>query len=116
MTGQLPPAAPLLLTAAAASWRLPACTAGLRRLRRGSLWGSPSRQHPLPITSVAGGPGRLSILYENQAMRMERAELKSELKLISARVSAVLRGQYLVKYYMWPAQACHHCMPSALQA
>jgi hypothetical protein len=31
-------------------------------------------------------PGGLSVLYENQAMRMEREELKSELKLISARV------------------------------
>ena len=36
--------------------------------------------------ALPAGPGGLSILYENQAMRMERAELKSELKLISARV------------------------------
>ena len=31
-------------------------------------------------------PSTLSVLYENQAMKMEREELKSELKLISARV------------------------------
>ena len=31
-------------------------------------------------------PSTLSVLYENQAMKVEREELKSELKLISARV------------------------------
>ena len=33
-------------------------------------------------------PSTLSVLYENQAMKVEREELKSELKLISARVCA----------------------------
>lgn len=33
-------------------------------------------------------PSTLSVLYENQAMKVERDELKSELKLISARVCA----------------------------
>ena len=37
-------------------------------------------------------PSTLSVLYENQAMKMEREELKSELKLISARV----RFPYLI--------------------
>ncbi len=35
---------------------------------------------------IAYAPGGLSVLYENQAMRVERVELKAELKLISARV------------------------------
>ena len=50
----------------------------------------PLASFPAAAASAAAfpaGPGGLSILYENQAMRMERAELKSELKLISARVS-----------------------------
>jgi len=43
-----------------------------------------------PTLAAAGGqiPGGLSVLYENQAMRVEREELKGELKLISARVRA----------------------------
>lgn len=35
---------------------------------------------------TAYAPGGLSVLYENQTMRVERVELKAELKLISARV------------------------------
>lgn len=37
---------------------------------------------------TAYAPGGLSVLYENQAMRVEREELKAELKLISSRVNA----------------------------
>ena len=75
------PAPPLLLTAAAGS-------VSSLHSRAGSLeQGQAFPAAFLPMTDVAGGPGGLSILYENQAMRMERAELKSELKLISARVS-----------------------------
>ena len=60
---------------------------------------------PPSVRSVASGlsrsgsfaPSTLSVLYENQAMKMERAELKSELRLISARV-----GHYaLDSTYTW---------------
>ena len=55
---------------------------------------------PQSAHSVASGlsrsgsfaPSALSVLYENQAMKMERAELKSELRLISARVGHYALG------------------------
>ncbi|CAL8463755.1 g3289 [Coccomyxa elongata] len=38
---------------------------------------------------IAYAPGGLSVLYENQAMRVERVELKAELRLISARLAVL---------------------------
>ncbi|KAK9917044.1 hypothetical protein WJX75_000277 [Coccomyxa subellipsoidea] len=38
---------------------------------------------------TAYAPGGLSVLYENQTMRVERVELKAELKLISARLAVL---------------------------
>ena len=74
--GQARPQAP-----AAAASLLPAAACGSALVK-----GFPMSE-ALPLAAaLPAGPGGLSILYENQAMRMERAELKSELKLISARV------------------------------
>ena len=70
------------------------CTAGPRPLSVEVDYDAGSGPHS--AHSMASGlsrsgsfaPSTLSVLYENQAMKVEREELKSELKLISARVSA----------------------------
>ena len=51
-------------------------------------------------------PSALSVLYENQAMKMERAELKSELRLISARVRRCASGLVLSIEGMSEASIC----------
>ena len=70
------------------------CTAGPRPLSIEVDYNAGSG--PRSAHSMASGlsrsgsfaPSTLSVLYENQAMKVEREELKSELKLISARVCA----------------------------
>ena len=79
------------------------CTAHLK----GKQWASETPVHagscgPQSVHSAASNlsrsgsfaPSTLSVLYENQAMKMERAELKSELKLISARVGHYALGLF----------------------
>ena len=108
--GRQQPPAPLLLLAAdgsaASSLHSRAGSLAEGQLAGQAFPGAAS----LPLTSAAGGPGGLSILYENQAMRMERAELKSELKLISARVSVAARSpagrsvEWAISCLICPAQ------------
>lgn len=66
------------------------CLAGMRPP---SLASAPQSVHSMGSGLSRSGsiaPSTLSVLYENQAMKMEREELKSELKLISARVRSPL--------------------------
>ena len=90
--GNLAPAPPLLLTADADSASSLHSRAGslAQGLPAGGLFSAAS----MPMTNAPDGHAGLTILYENQAMRMERVELKSELKLISARVGGVWQHTY----------------------
>lgn len=61
---------------------------------------------------IAYAPGGLSVLYENQAMRVERVELKAELKLISARVCHLPQSLFCLAYCVLgdyrPQYLCHY--------
>lgn len=58
----------------------------LATVQRPAVEQLPRSFEPAATSLHSLGPGGLSVLYENQTMRVEREELKSELKLISARV------------------------------
>lgn len=53
---------------------------------------------------TAYAPGGLSVLYENQTMRVERVELKAELKLISARVRMQIAHNHVIRQSHMRAQ------------
>ncbi|BDA48349.1 hypothetical protein COCOBI_12-0250 [Coccomyxa sp. Obi] len=71
---------------AGAAMQLPApVAAAAKAAAAGQLQGVDEASNGL----IAYAPGGLSVLYENQAMRVERVELKAELKLISARLAVL---------------------------
>ncbi|EIE27801.1 hypothetical protein COCSUDRAFT_55783 [Coccomyxa subellipsoidea C-169] len=85
-----PPVTKTAVAAAAAAAQLPGKAAAARavvpaRAAAGQL----PRVDEAASVLTAYAPGGLSVLYENQTMRVERVELKAELKLISARLAVL---------------------------
>ncbi len=99
------------VAAAAAAAQLPGKAAAARavvpaRAAAGQL----PRVDEASSVLTAYAPGGLSVLYENQTMRVERVELKAELKLISARVRSLTASQnfFLFLNFIYNMSNCQH--------